>query len=145
MEVGMTRSVLFLALLLPIVFLGSGLAVAGSPHFVGACTATTTVDATGQTIVTVSGKEAGLGDEAQIHVALTVVAECINNGDNHPKASNKATFGATADEPVQNGQAQYALAVTLAFNPSCSPPMDVVIDSIQLQDVTNRLGCLITQ
>lgn len=118
---------------------------AGSPHFVGTCIATTSLDAAGQTIVTVSAKEAGLGDEAQIDVTLTVVAECVNNGGHNPNASNKDTFGTTATEPVQNGKADYSLSVTLAFSPSCSPPMEVVIDSISLVDTTNNLTCTITQ
>src|SRR6266568_7253164 len=49
-------------------------AFAGSPHFVGTCTATLNPDNT----VTFSGKEAGLGNEAQIQSQFTVVAECIN-------------------------------------------------------------------
>jgi hypothetical protein len=75
-------------------------AMAGSPHFVGTPTFTTS----GST-VTVSAKEAGLGDEAQIHVVLTGDALCINNGGNHPKAVNKESVSAADDFPVQNGKA----------------------------------------
>jgi hypothetical protein len=54
--------------------------------------------------VTVSGKEAGLGDEAQVHVVLTATAECFNGGGNHPKAANKTSVTAAGDFPVQNGK-----------------------------------------
>ena len=55
-------------------------AVAGSPHFV-AVSATTS----GSTL-TVTGKEAGLGNETQVHIEVTATAECINGGGKHPKA-----------------------------------------------------------
>jgi hypothetical protein len=59
-------------------------AAAGSPHFVSSATSVTTAGNT----LTVSGKEAGLGDETQVHIVLTATAACINPGDNHPKATN---------------------------------------------------------
>lgn len=110
---------------------------AGNPHFVGAPVATIS-GAAGETL-TVSAKEAGLGDEAQIHVVLTATASCINGGGNHPKAVNKASFSAAADEPVQNGKADYAISVTATFQPDCSPPMTVVWSEIVLTDTTNGL------
>jgi hypothetical protein len=109
-------------------------AMAGSPHFVGTPTFTTS----GST-VTVSAKEAGLGDEAQIHVVLTGDALCINNGGNHPKAVNKASVAAAADVPVQNGKSEYTLTATAAFQPACSPPMTVEFQNLKLTDETNGL------
>ena len=109
-------------------------AMAGSPHFVGTPTFTTS----GST-VTVSAKEAGLGNEAQIHVVLTGDALCINNGGNHPKAVNKTTVTAAADEPVQNGKADYTLTATATFQPACSPPMTVQFQNLTLTDTTNNL------
>jgi hypothetical protein len=109
-------------------------AMAGSPHFVGTPTFTTS----GST-VTVSAKEAGLGDEAQINVTLTGDALCINNGGNHPKAVNKASVAAGAVVPVQNGKADYTITATAAFQPACSPPMTVEFQNLKLTDTTNNL------
>jgi len=109
-------------------------AMAGSPHFVGTPTFTTS----GST-VSVSAKEAGLGDEAQIHAVLSGDALCINGGGNHPKAVNKASVAAAADEPVQNGQANYTITATATFQPSCSPPQTVQFQNLKLEDQTNHL------
>jgi hypothetical protein len=109
-------------------------ALAGSPHFVGTPTATISGDT-----VTYSGKEAGLGNETQIHVVVTADAQCVNPGGNDPQASNKQRFNTAADVPVQNGRANYTLTVTAIFSPSCAPPMSVVWSSIVVTDVTNGL------
>jgi hypothetical protein len=109
-------------------------AMAGSPHFVGTPTFTTS----GST-VSVSAKEAGLGDEAQIHVMLTGDALCINGGGNHPKAVNKTSVAAAADVPVQNGKSEYTLTATATFQPACSPPMTVQFQNLKLTDTTNNL------
>jgi hypothetical protein len=108
---------------------------AGSPHFIQSATSASVSGST----LTVTAKEAGLGDEAQIHVVLTATALCINNGGNHPKAVNKASVSAAADEPVQNGKADYTISVTATFQPSCSPPMTVSFTDIVLTDETNGL------
>ena len=110
-------------------------AFAGSPHFVG----TPTVTTSGNTI-TVSAKEAGLGGEAQIVAVLSGTAACINGGGNHPKAVNKASFTASSTEPVQNGKADYTLTASVTFSPSCSPPMTVQFTSATLTDTTNNLS-----
>jgi hypothetical protein len=108
---------------------------AGSPHFIQNATSASVSGST----LTVTAKEAGLGDEAQIHVVLTATALCINNGGNHPKAVNKASVSAAADEPVQNGKADYTISVTATFQPSCDPPMTVSFTDIVLTDETNGL------
>jgi hypothetical protein len=108
---------------------------AGSPHFIQSATSASVSGST----LTVTAKDAGLGDEAQIHVVLTATALCINNGGNHPKAVNKASVSAAADEPVQNGKADYTISVTATFQPSCSPPMTVSFTDIVLTDETNGL------
>jgi hypothetical protein len=107
-------------------------AVAGSPHFVPG----TTADVSGSTL-TVSGKEAGLGDEAQVHIVLTATALCINGGGNHPKAVNKESVSAAGDFPVQNGKAEFTLSVTAVFQPDCAPPMTVSFTDIVITDTTN--------
>jgi hypothetical protein len=109
-------------------------AMAGSPHFVGAPTFTTS----GATI-TVTAKEAGLGDEAQVHVVLSGTAQCVNPGGNDPQAGNKTTFSQAADEPVQNGKADYQITATAVLTPACSPPMTIAFSGVTLTDTTNGL------
>ena len=116
----------------------AGPAFAGSPHFVSN-TLSATVSADGTTL-TVSGKEAGLGDEAQVHIVVTATAECINGGGNHPKAVNKASFAAEGDFPVQNGKANFSLSLTATFQPPCSPPMTVRWSDVTVEDTTNGVG-----
>ena len=109
----------------------SAVAFAGSPHFV-------TADATrsGNTL-TASFKEAGLGNEPQVHVVLSATALCINNGGKHPKAVNKTSVNAAGDFPVQNGKAEGTLSVTAVFQPDCSPPMTVEFTNVTLTDTTS--------
>ena len=110
-------------------------AFAGSPHFVGTPVATISGDT-----LTVTGKEAGLGNEEQIHVEVTADAACINPGGNHPNAGNKESFGAAGDFPVQNGRANFELTVVATFQPSCSPPMSVQWSNIVVTDAANGLS-----
>ena len=124
-----------LAAALAAVILPAAPAWAGSPHFVG----TPTVTTSGATI-TVTAKEAGLGGEAQIVAVLSGTAQCVNPGNNAPAAANKASFAVTQTEPVQNGQASYTITATAAFSPSCDPPMTVVFTSATLADTTNGLA-----
>jgi hypothetical protein len=112
---------------------------AGSPHFIKSAT---TVTVSGNTL-TVSGKEAGLGDESQVHVVLVAEAQCINPGGNHPKAVNKDSFSTAGDFPVQNGQAEFTLSVTATFQPDCTPPMTVEWTSVTLTDTTNGISLTI--
>ena len=72
-----------------------------------------------------------IGSEDQIHVVLTGDALCTNGGgSNHPKAVNKTSVAAAADEPVQNGKADYTLTATATFQPACSPPMTVEFQNL---------------
>lgn len=113
----------------------TAVAWAGSPHFIQSAFVVDEAD----NVLTVSGKEAGLGDEAQIHVVVTADALCINNGGNHPKAVNKESFSAEGDFPVQNGKAEFTLVLTATFQPDCSPPMTVDWTNIVVTDETNGL------
>ena len=110
-------------------------ASAGSPPVVGAPTFTTS----GNTL-TVSAKEAGLGDEQQIVAVVSGTAECINGGGKNPSATNKTSFNQQSNVPVQNGKAEYTITVTATFSPSCSPPMTVKFTSATLTDTTNTLS-----
>ena len=109
---------------------------AGSPHFVDS---TVAVTRSGDSLV-VSGKEAGLGDEAQVHIVVTATALCINGGGNHPKAVNKESVSAAGDFPVQNGKADFSLTLTATFQPPCSPPMTVEYTDVTVTDTTNNIS-----
>jgi hypothetical protein len=114
----------------------SSVAYAGSPHFIKSAFTVTTAGNT----LTVSGKEAGLGDEAQVHIVLNATAQCINPGGNHPKAGNKTSVSAAGDFPVQNGQAEFTLTATATFQPDCSPPMTVAFTNITITDTTHNIS-----
>jgi hypothetical protein len=116
----------------------AGPAFAGSPHFINSAFSVS-VSGNGLTL-SVSGKEAGLGDEDQVHVVVAATADCVNGGSNHPKASNKTSVSAEGDFPVQNGKADFSLSVTADFQPSCSPPMTVVWTSVTVTDTTNGIS-----
>ncbi|MEU6258159.1 hypothetical protein [Streptomyces sp. NPDC047043] len=134
----MRRAAIFLlpaATAMTAVTLLAGPAQAGSPHFISNATSATR---SGDTL-TVNGKEAGLGDESQVHIVLSATALCINGGGNHPKAVNKASVNAAGDFPVQNGKANFSLSVTAVFQPSCSPPMTVKFTDVLLTDTTNNI------
>ena len=124
-------ALLFLALTLVVV-----VASAGNPHFVSN---TVQINRSGNTL-TVSGKEAGLGNEEQVHIVLSATAECINPGLRHPKAANKESVSAAGDFPVQNGKADFTLSVTATFQPNCSPPMTVRFTNVTLTDTTNGIS-----
>jgi hypothetical protein len=113
-------------------------ALAGSPHFISCTPAVNGAE------VCVSGKEAGLGDEDQVDITLQVVAHCQNPGGNKPKAQNKVSFSAADTAPVQNGKALYEICVTTSFQPSCAPPMTVVVDAVSLFDATNGISCQVS-
>jgi hypothetical protein len=131
----MRRIVVTVAGLLAAAAIAAPAAQAGSPHFINNAFS---ISRTGDTL-TVNGKEAGLGDEAQIHVVLTATAACINRGGNHPQAANKTTVSAEGDFPVQNGKAVFTLSATATFQPECSPPMSVVFSDVMVTDETNGL------
>jgi len=109
---------------------------AGSPHFVDS---TVTATRTGNTL-TVSGKEAGLGDESQVHIVVSATALCINGGGNHPKAVNKESVSNEGTFPVQNGKADFSLSLTAVFQPPCSPPMTVEFTNVSVTDTTNGIS-----
>ena len=111
-------------------------ALAGSPHFVSNTVTATRTDNS----LTVSGKEAGLGDEAQVHIVVSATAECINGGGNHPKAVNKTSVSSEGTFPVQNGKAEFSLSLTPVFQPSCSPPMTVRFANVVVTDTTNGIS-----
>lgn len=134
----MRRYLVLATLALAAVAVAAPPAIAGSPHFVSV-TATRTGDS-----LLVSGKEAGLGNETQVHIEVTATAECINGGGKHPKAVNKESVAAAGDFPVQNGKAEFSLTLTASFQPSCSPPMTVRFSDVVVSDsehgISQKLG-----
>ena len=129
------RKLIILAISVFVAIAMSPTAAAGSPHFVGGFT----VEATDSSL-TVSGKEAGLGNEEQVEIQLTADALCINPGKKHPKADNKESASAVGEFPVQNGKANFTLTATATFQPNCSPPMTVVWTNIVVTDLTNGIS-----
>ena len=114
---------------------GTQAAFAGSPHFVN----DVTISRDGNSL-TVAGKEAGLGNEEQVHIVVTATAACINPGSHHPKAANKESVSAEGDFPVQNGKADFSLSATATFQPNCTPPMTVVFTDVTVTDTTNGIS-----
>jgi hypothetical protein len=135
----MRRTIRILLAALAVLVLSSQAVLAGSPHFVGAVTATRD----GNTL-TISGKEAGLGNEDQVHIVVNATAQCINPGDHHPKAANKQSVSAEGDFPVQNGKANFELTVTATFQPDCTPPMTLVFTDVTVTDTTNGIPVSLT-
>ena len=132
----MRRLLLVAVLALATAAVAVPVAWAGSPHFIQSAFSVTRTDNT----LTVSGKEAGLGDESQVHIVVSATAECINNGGKHPKAVNKTDVSAAGDFPVQNGKADFTLSLTATFQPSCSPPMTVRFTNVTVTDTTNGIS-----
>ncbi len=132
----MRRFIIFTALTASATAVFAAVAWAGSPHFIDN---SLSVTRSGDSLI-VSGKEAGLGDEAQIEVLVTASAACINPGDNHPKAANKETFSAEGQFPVQNGKAEFSLTLVAALQPSCSPPMSIQWSDVTVTDLTNGIS-----
>jgi len=91
-------------------------------------------------VALVSGKEAGLGDESQVHIVVSATALCINPGGNHPKAVNKQSVSSEGDFSVQNGKANFSLTLTATFQPECSPPMTVQYTDVSVTDTTNGIS-----
>jgi phage tail sheath gpL-like len=130
----MRRFMVFAALALATVAVAAPPAIAGNPHFVSV-TATRADNS-----LIVSGKEAGLGNETQVHIEVTATAECVNGGGKHPKAVNKESVSAAGDFPVQNGKAEFSLTLTASFDPECSPPMTVRFSDVIVADTEHNLS-----
>jgi hypothetical protein len=135
MSVAMQRVLRIILASVVIVLLSTQAVLAGSPHFVGAISITRSGNS-----LFVSGKEAGLGNETQVHIVVTATAECINPGSNKPKAANKESLSAEGDFPVQNGKANFSLTLTATFQPDCSPPMTVRFVDVTVADVDHGIS-----
>jgi len=122
-------------------------ALADSPHFISAGTAS--INDSGAYVVT-NFKEAGLGNTAtteqitlQINSATATYA-CVNGGGNHPKASNKQSVTTpitqTQSFPVRNGQTTGTISAgpppAGPFQPPCDPPQTVVLAFVSYSGVS---------
>jgi hypothetical protein len=96
--------------------LTAGIGWAANPHFVGKVTATLNADGS----LTVSWKEAGLGDNQNIDYVASAVASatfnCVNNGGQCPNAANKTTVEGPVSAPGtfnsgKNGQITASLTI----------------------------------
>jgi hypothetical protein len=132
----MRRLLIPLAAALVVATIAVPLALAGSAHFINN---DFTVTRSGDSL-TVSGKEAGLGDLDQVNILVEATALCINNGGRHPRAVNKASVSDDTDVPVQNGKAEFSVTLTATFSPSCSPPMTVAFTDVTVTDTTNNIS-----
>ncbi|NUO59166.1 MAG: hypothetical protein HOV71_25655 [Hamadaea sp.] len=130
----MRRFIVILGAIAAAVVLAAPPASAGSPHFV-----TVSASSSGSSL-TVSGKEAGLGNESQVHIVVSATALCVNKGGNHPSAENKGSFSADGTFPVQNGKANFSLTIFAAISPPCSPPMTLTWTNITVTDTTNGIS-----
>ena len=122
--------------------LAAGPALAVSAHFVSA-----KVTSVGTNSITISFKEAGLGNSLDsVNISVSGTAECINPGSHHPKATNKSSESASGTFNVSNGQATGELTmVATDISPNCSPPMviawtDLVVTDTTFNDTTTIPG-----
>ena len=136
-EPAVRRTALTLVAAVAVVFGWAGTASAGSPHFIASATG---ISSTTASSLTVTFKEAGLGDEPQVHMVLSASVQCVNPGDQEPQAGNKQTASVAGDFPVQNGRASGELTLTPVLQPPCSPPMTLVFSDVTLTDETSGIS-----
>lgn len=124
-------------------------AFAASPHFIRASAAVNN-DGT----LTVSWKEAGLGDNQLIHYVAsadgTATWVCVNNGGGNPSAQNKTTVAGpvTAEGTFSSGK-NGQITASLTVNPppsdiSCPPGQRLRLASasytnVSITDTTNNI------
>jgi hypothetical protein len=133
----------------------TGTALAQSPHFLSAGASGPNSD--GQ--LTVSWKEAGLGNNALINYTAsadaTATYACINGGGNHPKATNKATVSGpvSASGTFSSGK-NGSITASLTIDPpspgdfSCPSGQrlvlaDVSYTNVAITDTTNNISASI--
>lgn len=124
---------------------------AANPHFVGKVTATLNPDGS----VTVSWKEAGLGNNQNIDYAATADATatyvCVNNGGQCPNAANKTTVSGPVSatgtfSSGKNGQITASLTIQPpdAGGFMCPPGQTLTLSEISytniaITDLTNAV------
>lgn len=145
------RTVLVATAALVVMLATAAVALADSPHFIKA---TGDVNADGS--LTVSFKEAGLGDNQNINYLLTADATatyvCVNNGGGNPSAKNKTTVSGpvSATDTFNSGKNGNVTASLTAGPPSagafsCPPGQSLELalvsySNITLTDTTNGVS-----
>jgi hypothetical protein len=136
-----SRKLSFIALAAFVLMLPA-VASAQNPHFISASDAT---DNVGDLVV--SWKEAGLGDNVLVNYTTaadgTAVYACINNGGNHPQASNKETVSGpvSASGSFSSGKNGQITASLTAEEPgpgsfTCPNGQSFVLASVSYTNVT---------
>ena len=134
---------------LAILALSVSIALANSPHFISAGTASILTSGPNVGAYQVANfKEAGLGNtmpNESITLSATANATyaCINGGCNHPKATNKQSVTGqvtkTGSFPIRNGSTTGTLSAgpppAGPFSPPCSPPQTVALVSVSYTNV----------
>jgi hypothetical protein len=72
-----------------------------------------------------------------VYIEISADAASIKPGTRRPKAANKESGSAEGDFPVQNGKAEFALTLTVTFQPDCTPPMTVVFTNVRVCDTSH--------
>jgi hypothetical protein len=117
-------------------------AFADSPHFIKA---SASIDNDGNLVCTF--KEAGLGSTTSTEAVTcsadaTAVYACINGGDKHPKAANKATVSGPVsgggEFPVRNGSTTGSITVAPPGpgDFSCPNGQTLVLASVSYTNIT---------
>lgn len=134
----------------------AGAAFAASPHFVRGPTASINTS-TGN--VTVSWKEAGLGDTVSIAYIATANAtaryQCVNHGGKCPQASNKQDVsGPVSAQGTFSSGKNGSITASLTITPPASTlqcPGNQIVEmtavsytNITLTDLTNNISALAT-
>jgi hypothetical protein len=142
MSLAMPSHKLLFTALAAFVLVLPAVASAQNPHFISASDAT---DNVGDLVV--SWKEAGLGNNVLVNYTTaadgTAVYACINNGGNHPQASNKETVSGpvTASGAFNSGKNGQITASLTAEEPgpgsfTCPNGQSFVLASVSYTNVT---------
>ena len=132
--------------------LGTGIALATSPHFINAASSINSVTGT----LTCSWKEAGLGNNQNIDYKCEAQGSatyvCVNHGGSNPSASNKTTVGGPVSATgTFNSGKNGAITASLTVNPpsagdfSCPKGQSMELARVSytdvfLIDVTNNVS-----
>jgi hypothetical protein len=121
----------------------AGIGWAANPHFVGKVTATLNADGS----LTVSWKEAGLGDNQNIDYEAsadaTATFNCVNNGGQCPNAANKTTVsGPVSATGTFNSGKNGQISGSLTIDPpdaggfSCPSGQTLTLSEVSYSDIT---------
>ena len=126
-----------------LMLLGSSVATAASPHFIGGGPTVSV----GTNSLTVSFKAAGLGNVPvatfDLDGTVDVFSRCYNRGGNKPQADNKQEtliVDTTVSFPVRNGQTTGSFTVSPLSTLTCPGNQIVVIESVSYDLTLSGMG-----